>query len=562
MTAPFDGMPPDEFFGEAPSGPRPKVKPPSGRPPLSLVTGRETRPDVLLTANIHEVSARMAEVLRADPGLYQRSGKLVHVVEAEADLGCAAMVPGTPTVRHVPISLLRNMVSANARCLRFSAKSGKWGHAAPPNEQVASVLDQGSWTGIRRLVGLTEAPVLRPDGTVCQVKGYDAGSGYLYTGPTEYPEVAECPTQAQAREAMGDLLDVFLDFPYAKPEHAAVPIAAILTVLARPAINGAVPAFAFDAATRGSGKTLQCDVVSLITSGRTAARANYPEKDEELEKTLAAYATAGARLVLLDNVTRVLGCGPLDAVLTCRDDVEFRVLGRTEIQRLPWRAVVMMSGNNLTLGEDTTRRCLMARLESPLESPEERADFRHPDLIKWTLAERPRLVHAALTILRAYTAHGSPDVGCARWGSFEEWSALVPGAMMFAGGINPMVARATQSTALNDSKRTLSALIDGLNRLCPLDARNEVAPVTARAILSSLYPDRDTHEGPREPDRFDDLRDVIEQETNCPQGRKPEARKLGKWLQKVRGRVINGWCVERSEGANNTACWRAVMASG
>jgi hypothetical protein len=499
----------------------------------------------------------MSDALRLDDDVYQRSGKLAHVVEVEP--GDELLVPGTPVIRHISGPVLRNRVSSVARCLKWVDKKSQYVHVAPPADQVSSLLDQGSWPGVRHLVGITETPILRPSGTVCQAKGYDPETGYLYLGTTDYPEVSECPSQAEAHGALGDLLDVFADFPYASPGHSSVPIAAILSALARPAIHGAVPAFAFDAATRGSGKTLQCDVVSLIATGRTAARSNYPEKDEELEKALASYALAGSRLILLDNVTRVLGCGPLDAVLTCRDDVEFRTLGKTEIQRLPWRAIIMVSGNNLVLGEDTTRRCLLARLESPLENPEERTAFVNPDLINWTLENRPRLVHAALTILRAYTAHGSPDAGCARWGSFEEWSRLIPSAIVFAGGVNPMVARATQSASVNDAKRSLSALIDGLTHLCPTNTYGAIVPMTARAILDVLYPD--TQDGPRAPDRYDAIRDVIEQETNCSQGRKPEARKFGKWLQKVRGRVINGWCVERSDGSHNTACWRAVMAS-
>lgn len=519
---------------------------------------RDPRPDIVLSPEIHRTTEAMISALASDPDLYQRSNSLVHVIRtSEEEL---AFAPGTLAIRHVPLSLLRDRVSTFARCVRFSESKGSLTHVPPPSEQVRTVLDRGSWSKIRPLIGVTEAPILRPDGSVCQTPGYDKATGYLYEPNIVYPLVDEHPTQEDAVKALADLLHVFADFPYISPGHASVPIAALLSVLARPAIRGAVPAFAFDASTRGSGKTLQCDVVSLIASGRTAARANYPEKDEELEKVLSAYAVAGARLILLDNVTRTLGGGPLDAVLTCRDDVEFRILGKTEIVRLPWRAIIMTSGNNLCLGEDTTRRCLMARLESPLESPEERTDFVHPDLVNWTLAERPRLIHAALTILRAYTAKGCPEISTARWGSFEEWSRLIPGAILFAQGADPMGARATQLAAVNDTRRSLLVLVDGLKRLCaPTSTGNTFIPITARNMIAALYPD--THGEPRAPDGYDELRDILEQESNCLPGRKPEARRIGKWLQKVRGRVVDGWCVTRKEGTNNTACWMAIPTS-
>src|SRR5262249_18040134 len=149
-------------------------------------------------------------------------------------------------------------------------------------------------------------------------------------------------------------------------------IAAILTVLARPAIEGACPAFLFDATTRGSGKTLQADAVSAVALGRSAARKSYPVEAEAMGKILASYAVAGARLILFDNVTREFGGGELDQAITARDAVELRVLGRTEVKRLLWNAVIMASGNNIALCEDTVRRVLIARLESTEENPEDR----------------------------------------------------------------------------------------------------------------------------------------------------------------------------------------------
>jgi putative DNA primase/helicase len=528
--------------------------PPEPRTALRVVDKREIRPDIICTAALHEVTDAMSRVLtETDRELYQRAGSLVHVIRAEEN-SIPGIPDGSPIVRSAPLSWLTMRVSRSSRCVkRIKGKKGEYCTPVPPPPAcVRAVLEAGEWRGMRQLVGTSETPIVRPDGTICQKPGYDAATGYVYVPNAEFPTVANEPTQEDARAALDTLLDVFRDFPYAAPHHASIPIAAIMSVLARPAIRGAVPAFLFDAAARGSGKTLQCDVVSTIVTGRTAARANYPEKDEELEKALAAYAMGGAQLLLLDNVTRTLGSGPLDAVLTCRDDVEFRILGRTETKRLPWRAVVMVSGNNLVLSEDTTRRSLLARLESPLENPEERTGFAHADLVAWSRAERPRLVHAALTLLRAYTCKGCPDTGGGRWGSFEAWSDLIPRAIVFAGGADPLLARATLSTSATDAKASLESLLDGLRRLTP------GLPISAKNMITALYPEVD---GPRAPDQFDTFRDAIEQETGCLPGRKPDAKRLGKWLQRVKGRVCNSWCVQRCDGPNHSAAWRAVMVS-
>jgi hypothetical protein len=83
------------------------------------------------------------------------------------------------------------------------------------------------------------------------------------------------------------------------------------------------------------------------------------------------------------------------------------------------------TGNNVSLGGDTARRACHIRLESPEERPEERTGFRHPNLLKWVRQNRPRLLRAALTLLRAYVVAGKPDQGLTPWGSFEQWSDLV-----------------------------------------------------------------------------------------------------------------------------------------
>jgi hypothetical protein len=203
---------------------------------------------------------------------------------------------------------------------------------------------------------------------------------------------------------------------------------------------------------------------------------------------------------------------------------------------------------------------LHIRLESPLENPEERTGFKHPDLLRWIDSERKRLVGSALTLLRAYTLAGLPYQG-GLWGSFESWSRLIPGAIVWAGGVDPIIARASADESLDDEKRNLVILIEALRRLCPSNEDGSQRPLTARAIVDALYPDRDPRDGPAAPDGYEVARDAIEQETRCHPGRSPEARRLGKWLQRVRGRVVSGWYIQRQDGPGHTAAWRSVPAA-
>ena len=494
------------------------------------------RPEIRLGTDVHRVVDELQSAMAHDPLVYQRDRRLIIVHPAQPMPGVAK---GTPVIAELDGASILTRLSRFARVTRVKAPSKLAAMMDPPPPPTivetvcppmyaSALLKCRDYPSVRRLVGVSEIPVLRPDGTIHQDAGYDDATGFLFAPSSTFPRVPDRPTQADAIRALADLRHVFCDFPYASDASALVPIAAIMTIAARPAILGPVPAFLFDATTRGSGKTLQADVVSVIATGRSAARATYPENDEELAKALLAYALMSAQVVLLDNVTRVLGGGVLDAVLTARDDVQFRILGRNETPRLPWNTVLLVSGNNIALGEDTMRRTVIARLESDLENPEDRADFTHAELYDWARDERPRLVAAALTILRAYTAHGRPSAGT-RWGSFEAWSSLIAGALAFARAPGLLDARPRGEASASDELTALAVILRDLPRL-------ESGSITVADLVRRLYPPP----GPQDPpDGFDDLRFALE--TLAPKrGPYPDARRVGEALRKRKGRVLNG----------------------
>jgi hypothetical protein len=64
----------------------------------------------------------------------------------------------------------------------------------------------------------------------------------------------------------------------------------------------------------------------------------------------------------------------------------------------------------------------------------------HPDLLACVRRERPKLVAAALTILRGYVVADRPHRR-RKLGGFEAWSDLVPGAVRWAELTHPMQSR-------------------------------------------------------------------------------------------------------------------------
>lgn len=505
--------------------------------------------DVRATAD--DALARLPQYVDA---IYTRNGVLADVVRVPSTEKEARERTGAPRIRPLPLVTLLEYLSTLPGWVKPDArtKSG-FRVVTPPSDVVQAIHRRGEWPTLRPLVGLLEAPSMRADGSIIQEPNtYDAKTGYLYLPSVEFPRVPALPTREDAGRALKALEDVFHDFPFAARHHAMVPIAALLTILARPSIEGSVPAFGVDASTRGTGKTLSTDVVSVIASGRTTAKLSFPEKDDELEKILGGLAIEGASVVDFDNVTRVFGGGPLDRVLTARDEVKLRILGRSETPSLRWRATLLFTGNNLVFAGDTTRRVLVARLESDLERPEDRSGFVHDPLLPWVREHRAQLVVDALTILRAHALCGRPREGCRVWGSFEEWSAIVPPAIVFAGGADPMLARVARDGVDDTETTALRVILSEWPRLSE-------DGITARAAIDALYPQG--REQRTAPDGFDDLRESIESIVPTGQGRPPSSTRLGSQLRKFRGRVVGGQRLEGKPDRRGVIVW-AVRPAG
>jgi putative DNA primase/helicase len=98
----------------------------------------------------------------------------------------------------------------------------------------------------------------------------------------------------------------------------------------------------------------------------------------------------------------------------------------------PVTTVWAATSNNASLTLELARRSVRMRLDTSTERPWQRTGFRHPDLMAWTLAHRPALVAAALTMARAWVDAGRPE-GSRTLGMFESWSRVVGGILQTAG---------------------------------------------------------------------------------------------------------------------------------
>ncbi len=453
--------------------------------------------------------------------VFHRGGCLVHVVREEVKARGIVRPPSAPTIQPVAPARIREVLSDAATWI---SEKGRQIH--PPQWAVQALLARGKWTGLRPLEGIVEAPVVRPDGSILQEPGYDEETGLVFVPNGRFFPIQTAPSQSEAAHAAKTILDAVADFPFSTEAHRSAWLSSVLTILSRFAFAGPSPLHLFDANVRGAGKSLLADVTAMITLGRSAARMAPSENEAEERKRITALALAGDPLILIDNVSGMLGSAPLDAALTGSTWVD-RLLGQNLTVSLPLVATWLATGNNVTLKGDTSRRSLHIRLDSPEEFPEQRDGFRHPRLLEWVSEKRPELVAAALKVLSGYFRAGRPDQGLSPWGSFEGWSSLIRNAIVWAGQPDPGDTRQALQTDADRDRELLERLLRGWTEA----VTNVGRPISASEAITRLQAGGEGE--------LSILRSAVIELCSSP-GQLPSPRVLGNRLKKFRGRVIQG----------------------
>lgn len=495
------------------------------------------RPAIYVSTKIEKTvdQAEAALLKVSNAPIYCRGRRLVRVVADAKPPKFLHRLDGAPSIDEVPEAYLTELLSRAAEWwMPHHQKDPPWRRSRPPTWVAKTLAARGHWK-FPPLTGIILAPTLRPDGSVLDRPGYDPGTGLLfYPGSVKWPSVPASPTRQQAHDALAELIEAFVEFPFADRTDQAAALAAVLTVLARHAILGPVPLYAIRARAAGTGKSLLADVVAILGTGRPAPRMAPAKDGDEERKRLVAIAGAGDSIVLIDNIAadHALGSEALDAALTA-SEVSDRVLGKNTGQAtitLPWIAVILATGNNLTFAGDTGRRAIPVDLDAKEENPEERTGFRHDPLKPWVTNERPRLVCAALTALRAYFVAGCPrQVHLSSFGSFEEWNDLVRSTLVWTGHGDPCAGRERIREEGDPAREALGTA------LAAWHDQWEDQPKTLAQVKRELEADDDSAE----------LKDALGGLCLKYNGKDLNTRSLGRALSSHQGRIVGGLRFQR-----------------
>ncbi len=487
----------------------------------------------VMAGEIHRVVDAAEHELAQSRRFYQRGGLIVTV----------ATDPGTRETRVQEISqpALVRALAGVASWERFDARIGDWVRTDPPARHAAVLFDSTSYAHLPVLNGLARQPYLRPDGSMMTAAGYDPATGMFGVFNAREFHVPNNPTRAQAEAALDLLKQLLVEFSFARDTDLAAALSAKLTATIRPSLPHA-PMIHARAHMVGSGKSYLCELITAFATPQRGTPTTFPGDDEECRKLLLAELLRAPAVIEFDNLTGdLLAHKSLCTALTSKY-LSGRILGVSKTATVNTRALFLSSGNNVEPIHDMTRRCITVNLSPQCEIPAAR-NFQRPDLVRDVLRERGCYVSAALTIVRAWIVAGRPKTPCKSLAGYGDWSDLCSQPLLWLGCADPTTS-VFEAIAEDPDRETLARLLTAWQSVfgkTPAMVRDAVKR------SSMLY------------EEYAELREVLHDIAD--ERGEINRRKLGWWIRRHAGRIVDGLRFVRSSGNRSAEAWQVESVS-
>ena len=506
------------------------------------------RPTIQITAD------QLSQNLRATvdalgmvdlPIIFQRGQQLVRVAHLEDNVllqGCS--VPsGSVVISEIQKGLMQVKLQETIKWEKYSKQETRWMPSDPcPKITTALLEGSGEWGKIPTLLGISEVPILTPQGDILASRGYDHRTKLYIEGSFQKLTIPENPTRDDAIRAMEILFEPFQEFPFVDKElDKSVALSYILTLILRPQLPLA-PLFCFSSTTPGTGKGLMVELANLMVRGRDAAimpPVSGNSAEEETRKRITALLLQGIPSINLDNWTTAIGGEAMNTLLTATEWTD-RKLGVSESVRLPSRITWSATGNNLSVLADMTRRSLLVRLDAGEEHPEQR-EFKNPDVRQSVIQNRARYLSAIFTILKAFQlCTEKPNIKLL--GRFEEWSRHVCWPIVWLGLPDPV----TSQGLLKDADPYTDDLRGVLEQIYNLKVSSHF---TAGDLIKETV-GMNTNSTHNEIQQR--LRTVLMEVASDKSGSAINNKKLGRYFSKNAGRIVSGYVLRQLSQSANT----------
>lgn len=459
---------------------------------------------------------------------YQRGGLIVSVVTD----------PNTKETRVQDISqpaLVRALASV-ATWEQYDARLKDMIRIDPPARHVAILYDSNSYRHLPGLKGLVRQPYLRPDNSLMMVAGFDSSTGMFGVFDAKEYSIPEKLSRGEIEHALWVLTDLLSEFSFASEVDRSAALAAILTATIRASLVNA-PMFHIKAHSVGSGKSYLCELITAFATPQRGTPTTFPADDEECSKLLLAELLRGPAVIEFDNLTSdILPHKSLCTAMTS-EFMSGRILGVSKTATVSTRTLFLSSGNNVGPVKDMTRRCITINLNPEVEIPATR-EFTRPNLVSEVLENREYYVSAALTVLLGWVANGRPMSECKPLASYSAWSDVCRQCVLWLGFPDP--ASSVFETISQDPDREL------LGRL--LIAWQKVFGKEAAMVRDAL--NKLVFNIPETIELNEVLRDIAEEHGVI------NRRKLGWWIKRHMGQIVDGLRFVKWEGNSSSEKWR------
>lgn len=497
-------------------------------------------------------AAKHKPVIRAIPGALNR---VVGAAELELSrsghhyqrAGLIVTVVTDPSTHETTIKALNQSNILNVLCdrviwERFDARLQGYVVTDPPMRYISVLYDHEHYRHMHVLNGLARQPYLRPDASLMTCAGYDAPTGMFGTFDESKFSVAENPAREDAMQALAVIGELLNEFGFEEEIDKSATIAAILTAAIRPSLAQA-PMFHVKAPQIASGKSYLTNLIGAFASPISPSATAFPQNEEECLKLLLSALLSSPAVLCFDNLTTDLApYKSLCSALT-EPSITGRILGVSKTAAVGTRTLFLSSGNNVDPVRDMARRCVTIRLDPACEIPTART-FKSDPVTK-VRSDRGRYVSMALTIIRAWVVAERPLTPCKPLGSYGAWSDLVRQPLLWLGLPDPATS-VFNSMAADPDRESLGRFL----RVWDREFGN--SPTMVREVVAKAHRLSAT---PHLADLYEVIADIADQHGEI------NRRRLGWWISRHAGRLVDGLKFQKVPSARNADQWKVVSAS-
>ena len=482
-----------------------------------------------------------AYLIEGGAEVYQHGNRLVRVGRWEGASSGIERPTGSGVLMDISPEWLVDTMTRLVNFKRFDGRSGEWRKTDAPTKVAKTLLARAGEWPFDHLVGFCDSPTLTLDGRVVSEPGYDKPSGLYLSNPPKIRPIGTVDEDDVA-DASKALFALFDTFPFATPADESAAMAMAMTALLRRVLPSA-PLGCISASTPGTGKSLFADCLSVLATGRTAPVAAIGKDTEELEKRIDSLLLKGDALTVFDNVDRAVKSDVLCQVTT-QAHKSIRVLAQSRIVEAPTNVALYMTGNNLTLIGDLTRRAVLTNLDAGCERPELR-EFKR-DAIAHVLAHRAEGIRNALVIAKGYLDAGCPKVDAPPFGSFEQWDRMVRRPLMWAGWPDPL----GPAGSMREQDHEFGGMVDLLVTWSEIPGKQEATAAELYEMITARVPLMGGDYGPQYPGLQDAAVTVLGAIG------KWSPKELGYRLRQWSGRIVSGYRVVHGGKSKHGVKWR------